>query len=62
MRIAIATCAALPPQFDDDRRLIEALTARGVEAVHAMWDDPADLFLAFSEPAADRLAAAILAG
>ena len=25
MNVAIATCASLPPQFDDDRRLIEAL-------------------------------------
>ena len=40
MRIAVATCAALPPQFDDDRRLIEALTKRGAEASHAVWDDP----------------------
>ena len=41
MRIAIATCAALPAQFDDDRRLIEALEQRGADAVHAVWDDPA---------------------
>jgi hypothetical protein len=41
VRIAIATCAALPPQFDDDARLIEALSARGADAVHAVWDDPA---------------------
>jgi hypothetical protein len=41
VRIAIATCAALPPQFDDDSRLIEALGARGADAVHAVWDDPA---------------------
>lgn len=40
MRIAIATCASLPPQFDDDRRLIEALVARGADASHAVWDDP----------------------
>jgi hypothetical protein len=40
VRIAVATCRALPPQFDDDRRLIEALTARGADAVHAVWDDP----------------------
>lgn len=41
MRIAIATCAALPPQFDDDRRLIAALRARGSDAEHAVWNDPA---------------------
>lgn len=40
MRIAVATCAALPPQFDDDRRLIDALTKRGADATHAVWDDP----------------------
>jgi hypothetical protein len=40
VRIAIATCASLPPQFDDDRRLIEALAARGADAAHAVWDDP----------------------
>ena len=40
MRIAIATCAALPPQFDDDERLLTALSARGADAVHAVWDDP----------------------
>ena len=39
MRIAVATCSALPPQFDDDVRLLEALTARGADAVHAVWDD-----------------------
>src|SRR3712207_4199786 len=38
--IAIATCAALPPQFDDDRLLIDALRHRGANAVHAVWDDP----------------------
>ena len=41
MKVAIATCASLPPQFDDDRRLIEALIARGADAIHAVWDDPA---------------------
>ncbi len=40
MRIAVATCSALPPQFDDDRRLIGALTALGADVVHAVWDDP----------------------
>lgn len=41
MKIAIATCAALPPHFDDDRRLIAALHVHGAEARHAVWDDPA---------------------
>jgi hypothetical protein len=40
MRIAIATCSAVPPQFDDDARLIEALEARGASADRVVWDDP----------------------
>lgn len=40
MKIAIATCSSLPPQFDDDRRLIAALEARRADARHAVWDDP----------------------
>jgi glutathione synthase/RimK-type ligase-like ATP-grasp enzyme len=47
VRIAIATCAALPPGFDDDRRIIQALTARGIDAVHAVWDDSAVRWDAF---------------
>ena len=41
MRIALATCAALPAQFDDDERVLAALEARGADASHAVWDDPA---------------------
>lgn len=41
MRIAIATCAAAPPQFDDDAMLAAALAARGAEVTRAVWDDPA---------------------
>jgi hypothetical protein len=41
VKVAVATCAALPPGFDDDRRLIAALAERGAEAAHAVWDDPA---------------------
>jgi len=40
VKIAVATCAALPAGFDDDRRLIDALTERDAEAAHAVWDDP----------------------
>lgn len=40
MRIALATSASTPPQFDDDRLLIEALTRRGAVARPAVWDDP----------------------
>lgn len=41
VRVAVATSAAVPPQFDDDRRLLDALLARGAEAAAAVWDDPA---------------------
>jgi glutathione synthase/RimK-type ligase-like ATP-grasp enzyme len=40
VRIALATCAALPPEFDDDERLLAALARRGTDAVHAVWDGP----------------------
>jgi glutathione synthase/RimK-type ligase-like ATP-grasp enzyme len=40
VRIALATCAALPPEFDDDERLLAALARRGADAVHAVWDGP----------------------
>ncbi len=39
-RVALATCAALPELDADDRPLLAALTARGVEAAPAVWDDP----------------------
>lgn len=38
-RIAIATCADHPRLAPDDRSLLAALEARGVEAVPAVWDD-----------------------
>ncbi|HWG92774.1 MAG TPA: hypothetical protein VNU66_00930 [Mycobacteriales bacterium] len=41
MRVALATCAELPDLHEDDRPLLPALAARGVEAVVAVWDDPA---------------------
>lgn len=40
-RIALATCADLPDLDPDDVPLLEALRARGVEPVAAVWDDPA---------------------
>ena len=40
MRIALATCAALPELAPDDAALLPALAARGHEAVPAVWDDP----------------------
>jgi hypothetical protein len=39
MRIALATCAALPAEFTDDEMLAEALARRGAEAEFAVWDD-----------------------
>ena len=41
MRVAIATCASVPPQFDDDGLIVEALRRRGVEAGFVEWDDAA---------------------
>jgi hypothetical protein len=40
-RIALATCAELPELDADDALLLEPLAARGIEAVAAVWDDPA---------------------
>ncbi len=39
-RIALATCAQLPELDDDDRTLVPALAAIGVEAVPIVWDEP----------------------
>lgn len=39
-RVALATCAALPQLDEDDRPLVPALRARGVEAAPAVWNDP----------------------
>jgi hypothetical protein len=38
MRIALATCEAVPPEFDDDELLAEALRGRGAEAEFVSWD------------------------
>jgi hypothetical protein len=40
-RVGLATCAALPDLDPDDALLVPALAALGVEAVPAVWDDPA---------------------
>ncbi|MGH2980760.1 MAG: hypothetical protein ACRDKV_01775 [Solirubrobacterales bacterium] len=40
MRIALATCAALPDGWEDDRLLSAELRSRGAEAEFAVWDDP----------------------
>jgi len=41
VRVALATCSALPDGFDEDQPLAEALRAGGVDVSFAVWDDPA---------------------
>ncbi len=41
MKLALATCAALPDLDPDDRHVLAPLAARGVEVVARAWDDPA---------------------
>lgn len=41
MRVALATCAAIPELEPDDRLLLPALAAQGIDAVPAVWDDGA---------------------
>ncbi|MGI8462368.1 MAG: ATP-grasp domain-containing protein [Solirubrobacterales bacterium] len=38
MRVAIATSSVVPPEFDDDGLIVEALRARGAEAEFVDWD------------------------
>ncbi len=38
--VAIASFAAMPEQFSDDQRVIDALAARSVGAATIAWDDP----------------------
>ena len=38
--IALATCSNLPDWEVDDRPLVAALTARGVDVAEPVWDDP----------------------
>jgi hypothetical protein len=40
MDVALVTYARLPDLYHDDRLLLEALRARGVDAGAAIWDDP----------------------
>ncbi|MDX6582873.1 MAG: hypothetical protein QOI10_2057 [Solirubrobacterales bacterium] len=40
VRVAIATFSAVPEQFTDDLRVVEALAERGVAASRIAWDDP----------------------
>lgn len=41
MRVALATCKEIPELEPDDRLLLPALTAHGLEGVPAVWDDAA---------------------
>lgn len=45
--VALVTCRRLPDLDDDDRPLVPALAQRGVDAVPAVWDDPAVDWAAF---------------
>jgi hypothetical protein len=40
VRVAIATCAGIPDDFEDDRMLAAALAKRGAQVLIARWDDP----------------------
>jgi glutathione synthase/RimK-type ligase-like ATP-grasp enzyme len=40
MQVAIASFAAMPAEFTDDGRIIEALASSGVHAQTISWDDP----------------------
>ncbi|MCV2396177.1 hypothetical protein OEB99_17840 [Actinotalea sp. M2MS4P-6] len=44
MRIALATCSALPDLDPDDMPLADALRARGAEVDVCVWDDPTVLW------------------
>jgi hypothetical protein len=40
VRVALASFSGVPPQFDDDRRLVEALGEAGVDATVVCWEEP----------------------
>jgi len=40
-RVALATCAEIPDLEPDDRLLLPALAAQGIQGVPAVWDDEA---------------------
>lgn len=45
--VALVTCADLPDLDDDDRLIAPALAALGIDAVNAVWSDPAVDWAAF---------------
>jgi glutathione synthase/RimK-type ligase-like ATP-grasp enzyme len=40
MDVLLATCAAMPGLYADDRYLLEALSQRGLSVAPAVWEDP----------------------
>lgn len=40
MRVALATCAAVPEGWEDEKLVAAALTSRGAEPSLVVWDDP----------------------
>jgi glutathione synthase/RimK-type ligase-like ATP-grasp enzyme len=46
-RVALATCAALPELDPDDQLVLPFLAERGIDAVPAIWNDPAVDWSAF---------------
>jgi glutathione synthase/RimK-type ligase-like ATP-grasp enzyme len=40
MDVLLATCAAMPGLYADDRYLLEALSQRGLSVTPAVWEDP----------------------
>lgn len=40
MDVALVTCAAMPGLHPDDRQLLHALRAAGIESEPAVWEDP----------------------
>ena len=47
MRVALATCAALPELTPDDRLLLAELRRRGTDCLPAVWDDDTVEWAAF---------------
>lgn len=39
-QVALATCAEVFGVEKDDLQVIDALGRRGIDAAHAVWDDP----------------------
>jgi hypothetical protein len=46
--VAIATCAEVAGAVEDDLLVIEALRGRGIDTIHAVWNDPSVDWSAFA--------------